>query len=43
MLQAGANILSKYYQKCRNEYKFLEQYYAESTNKDLVSDLKVLL
>ena len=43
MLQAGANILSKYYQKCRNEYKFLEKYFDNSTNKELVGDLKILL
>jgi hypothetical protein len=43
MLQAGANILSKYYQKYRKQFEFLSKHTMNSTNKDLVDDLKILL
>lgn len=43
LMQAGANILSKYYHKCGSHFSFLQDYYSCSTNKDLVTDLKMLI
>jgi hypothetical protein len=43
LLQAGANILSKYYHNYGHHFTFLQDYYNCSTNKDLVADLKMLI
>lgn len=42
-LQAASNILSKHYEKHRSDFGWVKKYIGQSTNKDLIDDLSMLL
>ena len=43
MLQGASNILYKHYKKHASQFSYLHKFIPNSTNKDLIDDLKMLL